>query len=86
MRDVIKAHSFRIRDQRPLYDVEPLFSLLAGVKPYDDPRVEEPHRPLPLPEASTGDRELKPGFVPERPPSDVSPTPTTPRDEPMPGD
>ena len=55
VREVIKGHNFRVRDQSPWYDVNVLFPLLAGA--YVDPRSGE--QALPPPPVHDPERSVK---------------------------
>ena len=55
VREVIKGHTFRVRDQSPWYDVNVLFPLLAGA--YVDPRSGE--QALPPPPVHDSERSVK---------------------------
>ena len=55
VREVIKGHTFRVRDQSPWYDVNVLFPLLAGA--YVDPRSGE--QALPPPPVHDPERSVK---------------------------
>ena len=54
VREVIKGHSFRTREQAPHYDVNVLFPLLAGA--FVDPRDREGDLALPRPPGLGGER------------------------------
>ena len=55
VREVIKGHNFRVRDQSPWYDANVLFPLLAGA--YVDPRSGE--QALPPPPVQDPERSVK---------------------------